>query len=405
MSNHITQVVHVAHIKVGGRCPVVVQSMTDTDTADVTRTVEQILLLAKAGSELVRITVNNHQAASAVPLIRQELDAQACYVPLVGDFHYNGHELLSEYPECAKALAKYRINPGNVGFGRKKDEQFNAMIDLAIRYDKPIRIGVNWGSLDKALAKSMMDENAQRDEPLSSQQVLQNALVVSALSSAQAAEQRGLASDKIIISAKVSRVPDLIAVYQQLAKQCDYPLHLGLTEAGMGIKGVVSSTAAMGSLLQQGIGNTIRVSLTPEPNAPRETEVQVAQQMLQSLELRHFTPQVTSCPGCGRTTSQFFRELTQDVDCFVKSKMPTWRKHHPGVENMTLAVMGCIVNGPGESKHANIGISLPGSGESPAAPVFIDGKKSTTLRGDNISAEFMAIIEQYVKTTYISVSA
>ena len=399
-----THVVHVEHIKIGGDYPVVVQSMTDTDTADVAQTVQQIILLAQSGSELVRITVNDHAAAAAVPLIRRQLDDQGCFVPLVGDFHYNGHELLAKYPECAQALAKYRINPGNVGFGRKKDEQFNAMIDLAIRYDKPIRIGVNWGSLDKALAKSMMDENAQRDEPLSSQQVLQNALVVSALTSAQAAERRGLAADKIIISAKVSRVPDLIAVYQQLANQCDYPLHLGLTEAGMGMKGVVSSTAAMGTLLQQGIGNTIRVSLTPEPNAPRETEVQVAQQMLQSLELRHFTPQVTSCPGCGRTTSQFFRELTQQVDRFVKSKMPTWRKCYPGVENMTLAVMGCIVNGPGESKHANIGISLPGTGESPAAPVFIDGKKVTTLRGDAIADEFIGIIEEYVQTTYVAES-
>lgn len=397
---NFTHTVQVGHIAVGGNHPVVVQSMTDTDTADIEKTVAQVRLLAEAGSEVVRITVNNAASAAAVAVIRQRLDACGCFVPLVGDFHYNGHELLTAYPDCAQALAKYRINPGNVGFGKKKDEQFNAMIAVAIRYDKPIRIGVNWGSLDKALAKSMMDDNALLEQPESSRVVLQKALVRSALQSAQAAEQQGLAANKIIISAKVSRVPDLIAVYTSLAEQCDYPLHLGLTEAGMGLKGVISSTAAMGTLLARGIGDTIRVSLTPEPNAPREREVQAAQQILQSLELRHFTPQVTSCPGCGRTTSQFFRELTQDVDAFVKSKMPTWRKLYPGVENMTLAVMGCIVNGPGESKHANIGISLPGTGESPAAPVFIDGKKSATLRGDDIPGQFKAIIQAYVETSY-----
>jgi (E)-4-hydroxy-3-methylbut-2-enyl-diphosphate synthase len=397
---NFTHPVQVGHIAVGGNHPIVVQSMTDTDTADIEKTVAQVKLLAEAGSEVVRLTVNNAASAAAVAVIRQRLDACGCFVPLVGDFHYNGHELLTAYPDCAQALAKYRINPGNVGFGKKKDEQFNAMIAVAIRYDKPVRIGVNWGSLDKALAKSMMDDNARLEQPESSRVVLQKALVRSALQSAQAAEQQGLAANKIIISAKVSRVPDLIAVYASLAEQCDYPLHLGLTEAGMGLKGVVSSTAAMGTLLARGIGDTIRVSLTPEPNAPREREVQAAQQILQSLELRHFTPQVTSCPGCGRTTSQFFRELTQDVDAFVKSKMPTWRKLYPGVENMTLAVMGCIVNGPGESKHANIGISLPGTGESPAAPVFIDGKKSTTLRGDDIPGQFKAIIQAYVETSY-----
>jgi (E)-4-hydroxy-3-methylbut-2-enyl-diphosphate synthase len=395
-----THVVQIGHISVGGDHPVVVQSMTDTDTADVEKTVAQVKLLAEAGSEVVRITVNNAESAAAVSLIRQRLDDMQCFVPLVGDFHYNGHELLTRYPECAQALAKYRINPGNVGFGKKKDAQFNAMIAVAIKYDKPVRIGVNWGSLDKVLAQSMMDENARLEQPESSRVVLQKALVRSALNSARAAEEQGLAANKIIISAKVSRVPDLIAVYSSLAEQCDYPLHLGLTEAGMGLKGVISSTAAMGTLLARGIGDTIRVSLTPEPNAPREREVQAAQQILQSLELRHFTPQVTSCPGCGRTTSQFFRELTQDVDTFVKSKMPSWRKLYPGVENMTLAVMGCIVNGPGESKHANIGISLPGTGESPAAPVFIDGKKAITLRGDDIAFQFKGIIQDYVETTY-----
>jgi (E)-4-hydroxy-3-methylbut-2-enyl-diphosphate synthase len=397
-----TLTVNVGHIKMGGSAPIVVQAMTDTDTSDVERTVSQVRLLAEAGAELVRLTVNTAEAAAAVPLIRQRLDAVQCFVPLIGDFHYNGHQLLSDYPGCAQELAKYRINPGNVGFGRKKDDQFNTMIDIAIRYNKPVRIGVNWGSLDKSLAKKMMDDNSKLANPLTSQEVLQKALVVSALTSAKAAEARGLPADKIIISTKVSRVPDLIAVYQALSAQCYYPLHLGLTEAGMGMKGIVSSTAAIGALLQQGIGDTIRVSLTPEPGAPRDNEVKVAQQILQSLELRHFTPQVTSCPGCGRTTSEFFRVLTQEVDVFVKQKMPTWRKLYPGVENMTLAVMGCIVNGPGESKHANIGISLPGTGESPAAPVFIDGVKKITLRGDRIADEFKTIIEQYVQQTYVS---
>ncbi len=392
--------VRVGHILIGGDAPVVVQSMTDTDTANVSATVDQIVLLAKAGSEIVRITVNTEQAAQAVPLIREQLDRLDCPVPLVGDFHYNGHTLLRAYPECAKALAKYRINPGNVGFGKKKDDQFNQMIAVAIEYDKPVRIGVNWGSLDKALAKKMMDDNALLEEPLSSQQVLQNALVESALSSARAAEAQGLASNKIVISAKVSRVPDLIAVYKALKQQCSYPLHLGLTEAGMGMKGIVSSTAAIGTLLQAGIGDTIRVSLTPEPGAPRDNEVKVAQQILQSLELRHFTPQVTSCPGCGRTTSEFFRHLTKNVEIFLGKKMPLWRKQYPGVENMTLAVMGCIVNGPGESKHANIGISLPGTGEAPSAPVFIDGVKKATLKGENIAEQFLSMIEQYVVKTY-----
>jgi (E)-4-hydroxy-3-methylbut-2-enyl-diphosphate synthase len=396
----ITQQVLVGHIKVGGDAPVMVQSMTDTATADIDATVTQVKVLAEAGSEVVRITVNDAAAAAAVAQIRAQLDAQQCYVPLVGDFHYNGHTLLSEYPECAQALAKYRINPGNVGFGAKKDNQFNAMIDVAIKHDKAVRIGVNWGSLDKSLTKKMMDENASAAAPKSSAEVLREALVVSALSSAESARARGLAANKIIISAKVSRVPDLIAVYRTLAQRCDYPLHLGLTEAGMGMKGMVASSAALGTLLNEGIGDTIRVSLTPAPGAPREQEVQVAQQILQSLELRHFTPQVTACPGCGRTTSSFFRELTQTVEQFLKAKMPTWRKLYPGVENLNVAVMGCVVNGPGESKHADIGISLPGTGESPAAPVFIDGEKALTLRGDAIAADFKVVVEDYVRERY-----
>ena len=395
-----THLVEIDHIKMGGDAPVVVQSMTDTDTADVDKTVAQIQLLAQAGSELVRITVNNEASAAAVPLIRKALDALECYVPLVGDFHYNGHTLLEKYPGCAQALAKYRINPGNVGFGAKREDQFNAMIDMAIRYNKAVRIGVNWGSLDKALAKRMMDENAQLAQPLSSQAVLREALVVSAISNAEQAVERGLPRNKIVLSAKVSKVPDLILIYQQLAARCDFALHLGLTEAGMGMKGMVGSTAALAVLLQQGIGDTIRVSLTPEPSAPRDKEVQVAQQILQSLDMRHFTPQVTACPGCGRTTSVFFRELAKEVECFLKAKMPTWRKHHPGVENMSVAVMGCVVNGPGESKHANIGISLPGTGEAPVAPVFVDGVKVKTLRGDNIIEEFKTMLCEYVVSHY-----
>ena len=398
---HHTYPVQVDHITIGGDSPIVVQSMTETDTADLQKTVAQIQLLADAGSEIVRITVNNEAAANQVGAIRSALN-QAGYdhVPLVGDFHYNGHRLLKQFPDCAKALAKYRINPGNVGFGSKKDEQFNTMIEAAIYYQKPIRIGVNWGSLDKALATQMMDENAKASQPKSSRDVLREALVVSALTSAKAAEKCGLASHKIVLSAKVSNVPDLIAVYQMLAERSHYALHLGLTEAGMGSKGIVSSSIGIGVLLQQGIGDTIRTSLTPEPNASRDKEVIVSQQILQSLGLRAFSPMVTSCPGCGRTTSTFFRELTQAVDQFIREKMPQWKKQYPGVENLQLAVMGCVVNGPGESKHANIGISLPGTGEAPVAPVFMDGEKVATLRGDNIIAEYTALIEQYVKNKY-----
>lgn len=395
-----TEQVKVDHVGIGGGNPIVVQSMTDTDTADILKTVKQVQFLANAGSELVRVTVNTPNAAAAVSEIRARLDDLGCFVPMVGDFHYNGHTLLTEYPDCAKALAKYRINPGNVGFGSKKDSQFNAMIQVAIDNDKPVRIGVNWGSLDKSLAKAMMDENARREKPWSSQAVLREALIVSALSSAEAAEKVGLASNRIVLSAKVSKAPDLIKVYQSLSKRSDYALHLGLTEAGMGMKGMVASASALSVLLQQGIGDTIRVSLTPEPGASRDLEVQVAQQILQSLELRHFTPQVTACPGCGRTTSEFFRELTQEVDAFLKQKMPVWRHQYAGVENMNVAVMGCVVNGPGESKHANIGISLPGTGESPAAPVFIDGNKVMTLRGESIASEFKVIIENYVVQNY-----
>tara|TARA_A100001015_G_scaffold300874_1_gene386923 strand:+ start:128 stop:1336 length:1209 start_codon:yes stop_codon:yes gene_type:complete len=395
-----THAVAVDHITIGGGAPVVVQSMTDTDTADVAKTVEQVKLLAEAGSELVRITVNNEASAAAVPRIRDQLDAMSCYVPLVGDFHYIGHTLLKNYPDCAQALAKYRINPGNVGFGSKREDQFNAMIDVAIQYQKAVRIGVNWGSLDKKLAKKMMDENAALDCPLPSQDVLREALVVSAISSAGQAIRCGLPENKIVLSAKISKVPDLIKIYRELSQRCRFPLHVGLTEAGMGMKGTVASTAALGVLLHQGIGDTVRVSLTPEPGAPRDGEVRVAQQILQSLDLRHFTPQVTACPGCGRTTSVFFRELAQEVECFLKASMPTWRKFHAGVENMSVAVMGCVVNGPGESKHANIGISLPGTGEAPVAPVFVDGAKARTLRGDTIVEDFKAMIRDYVTSHY-----
>lgn len=392
--------VQVGHITIGGTAPIVVQSMADTPTADVTSTVAQIKSLAEAGSELVRITVNTPEAAAAVPMIRAALDELACPVPLVGDFHYNGHTLLTAFPDCAKALAKYRINPGNVGFGNKKDAQFSAMIDAAIRYDKPVRIGVNWGSLDKSLAAQMMDENARRPDPLPAQAVLREAVVMSALRSAEAAQQQGLPADRIIVSCKMSQVQDLIAVYTRLAELCDYALHLGLTEAGMGSKGIVASTAAMAVLLQNGIGDTLRTSLTPRPGADRAEEVRVSQQILQTMGLRAFTPMVTACPGCGRTTSTFFRELTETVEHFIRTRMPVWRKEFIGVEDMTLAVMGCVVNGPGESKHANIGISLPGTGEAPVAPVFIDGQKAVTLRGDHIAEEYKAIIEQYVQSHY-----
>lgn len=402
ITRKMTRAVTVEHITIGGGTPVVVQSMTDTDTADAGKTIAQVKLLADAGSELVRITVNTPEAAAAVAEIREGLNRLDCYVPLVGDFHYNGHRLLKDYPECAKALAKYRINPGNVGFGNKKDAQFAEIIDCAIRYDKPVRIGVNWGSLDKNLATQMMDDNAKLKNPLSSQAVLREALVVSALTSATAAVEQGLSKNKIVISCKVSAVQDLIAVYRLLAERCDYPLHLGLTEAGMGSKGIVASSIGMGVLLQEGIGDTIRTSLTPEPGASRDKEVIVSQQILQTMGIRAFSPLITSCPGCGRTTSAYFRELTEEITQFVRERMPKWRSQYPGVESMTLAVMGCVVNGPGESKHANIGISLPGTGEVPVAPVFIDGQKAVTLRGDSIADEMKKIIEDYVKTKYVS---
>lgn len=395
-----TNVVKVGSVLIGGDNPVVVQSMTDTYTADIEKTVKQILALNKAGSEIVRITVNDEPAAAAVPEIVKELAKHDCHVPIVGDFHYNGHTLLSKYPECAKALAKYRINPGNVGFGKKKDTQFAEIVKIAIENNKPVRIGVNWGSLDQALLARLIDENNAQEHPLSLQQIMHKALITSALESAKYAEDLGLSKDKIIISCKVSEVQDLVAVYQKLSKQCDYALHLGLTEAGMGTKGIVASAVSLGILLQQGIGNTIRVSLTPAPNAPRTEEVRVCREILQNLGMRTFTPSVTSCPGCGRTTSSFFRELTSQVKEHLDEKMHQWKEQYKGVESMKVAVMGCVVNGPGESKNADIGISLPGSGESPVAPVFIDGKKAHTLRGGNISGEFIEIVENYVKNRY-----
>jgi (E)-4-hydroxy-3-methylbut-2-enyl-diphosphate synthase len=392
--------VRIGSITVGGGAPVVVQSMTNTDTADAFGTFKQVQQLAAAGSELVRITVNTEEAASQVGRIREMLDAAGCRVPLIGDFHYNGHTLLTKYPDCAQALAKYRINPGNVGFGRKKDLQFSTMIEAAIKYDKPVRIGVNWGSLDGDLVVRMMDENAKLAEPKDAKHVTQDALIVSALDSAKRAEELGLPRNKIILSCKVSGVQDLIAVYFQLAARCDYALHLGLTEAGMGSKGIVASTAGLAILLQQGIGDTIRISLTPEPNGDRAKEVIVGQEILQTMGLRSFTPLVTACPGCGRTTSTFFQELADKIQAYVRSQMPIWRDEYAGVEDMTLAVMGCVVNGPGESKHANIGISLPGTGEAPIAPVFIDGQKAMTLRGDRIAEEFQQLVDDYVRRKY-----
>lgn len=397
---HTSIAVPVGPVTVGGESPIVIQSMTDTPTADVASTVAQVKLLADAGSELVRITVDTPEAAAAVASIRQQLDDLGCHVPLVGDFHYNGHRLLQEFQGCASALAKYRINPGNVGFGSKKDDQFNAMIDVAVHYNKPVRIGVNWGSLDKALAASMMDDNARLAQPKSSRDVLRDALVMSALTSAAAARARGLPEDRIVLSCKTSSVDDLIAVYQQLASKSHYALHVGLTEAGMGTSAIVASSIAIGVLLKQGIGDTIRVSLTPEPGGARDNEVRVCQDIVQALGLRAFSPVITSCPGCGRTTSQFFRELTETVSQTIRQHMPTWRQRYPGVENLTVAVMGCVVNGPGESKHANIGISLPGTGEAPSAPVFIDGEKAMTLRGDDIAEQFIRIIMEYVQHTY-----
>ena len=399
-SRRETPTVSIDSVKVGSNHPIVVQSMTNTDTADAKATARQVAELARAGSELVRITVNTLEAAAAVPEIQSRLDMMSCNVPLIGDFHYNGHQLLKEVPECASILAKYRINPGNVGFGRKKDEQFATIVDLAIEYGKPVRIGVNWGSLDARLLARLMDENAKLSKPLDASVVMREALISSAVDSAKQAEQLGLAHDRIILSCKVSDVQDLIGVYRALGERCDYPLHLGLTEAGMGSKGIVSSTAAMAVLLQQGIGDTVRVSLTPEPGQPRTDEVHVAQELLQSMGLRAFTPMVTACPGCGRTTSTFFQSLAQDVQEFVRGRMPDWKRRYDGVENLSLAVMGCIVNGPGESRHADIGISLPGTGEAPSAPVYIDGEKQVTLRGDAVAAEFLDLIEQYVETHY-----
>ena len=385
---------------VGGDAPIVVQSMTNTDTADVIATAIQVKELARAGSEMVRITVNTPEAAAAVVAIREQLDKMDIDVPLVGDFHYNGHTLLTEYPECAKALSKYRINPGNVGQGAKRDTQFAQMIDIACQYDKPVRIGVNWGSLDQSLLARIMDENALRAQPWTAQAVMYEALVTSAIENAQRAEELGLGRDRIILSCKVSGVQDLIAVYRELAKRCDYPLHLGLTEAGMGSKGIVASTAALGVLLQEGIGDTIRISLTPEPGGDRTREVIVGQEILQTMGLRKFTPMVIACPGCGRTTSTVFQELADRIQSYLREQMPAWKNTYPGVEGMNVAVMGCIVNGPGESKHANIGISLPGTGESPAAPVFVDGQKTVTLRGEHIAEEFQAIVLDYVKSHY-----
>ncbi|MEZ5457154.1 MAG: flavodoxin-dependent (E)-4-hydroxy-3-methylbut-2-enyl-diphosphate synthase [Lysobacteraceae bacterium] len=400
IERHPTHAVDVAGVCVGGESPVVVQSMTNTDTADVVSTAKQVAELWRAGSELVRVTVNTAEAAAAVPRIRDRLATMGVEVPLIGDFHYNGHQLLADEPACAETLAKYRINPGNVGFGRKRDSQFAQLIELAARHDKPVRIGANWGSLDQALAAQLMDENAQRAEPWDAGRVLREALIRSALDSAERAVQLGLPANRIILSCKVSGVQDLIAVYRDLAQRSSFALHLGLTEAGMGSKGIVASTAALSILLQEGIGDTIRISLTPEPGQSRTAEVVVAQELLQTLGLRAFTPLVTACPGCGRTTSEFFQELAKQVQAHVRERMPEWRITRPGVENLSLAVMGCIVNGPGESKHANIGISLPGTGEAPAAPVFVDGVKTVTLRGERIVDEFIDIIENYVATRY-----
>jgi (E)-4-hydroxy-3-methylbut-2-enyl-diphosphate synthase len=390
----------VGGVRVGSDAPVVVQSMTNTDTADALATAQQVEALARAGSELVRVTVNNDAAAEALPRILDLLDRRGVNVPIVGDFHYNGHLLLKKYPACARALAKYRINPGNVSVGRKDDDNFRTMIEVAVENQKPVRIGVNWGSLDQALLTRMMDENSRRAEPREARDVTMEAMIVSALNSAGLAEKYGLRCDQIILSAKVSGVQDLIDVYRGLAARCDYALHLGLTEAGMGTKGVVASTAGIGLLLQEGIGDTIRVSLTPAPNGDRTEEVVVAQQILQSLGIRSFLPQVTACPGCGRTTSTFFQELADDIQSFVRRQMPEWKQRFEGVEEMTLAVMGCVVNGPGESKHANIGISLPGTFEEPVAPVFVDGKLATTLRGDHIVEEFIRILDDYVASHY-----
>ena len=395
-----TRQVQVADVVIGGAAPIVVQSMTNTDTADAHATAQQVYDLARAGSELVRITVNTAEAAAQVAHIRDELARRDCAVPLVGDFHFNGHRLLSQYPECAEALGKYRINPGNVGKGSKRDEQFATMIEMACKYGKPVRIGVNWGSLDQELLARLMDENGARAQPLAADAVMREALVVSALESAAQAEKWGLPANRIVLSCKVSGVQDLISVYRELAARCDYPLHLGLTEAGMGSKGIVASTAALSVLLQEGIGDTIRISLTPEPGGDRTREVVVAQEILQTMGLRSFAPLVISCPGCGRTTSTYFQELAANIQAYLRSQMPLWREQFPGVEDMHVAVMGCVVNGPGESKQSNIGISLPGSGERPVAPVFVDGEKTVTLKGDDIARDFQKIVDDYVRSHY-----
>ncbi|WP_350335523.1 flavodoxin-dependent (E)-4-hydroxy-3-methylbut-2-enyl-diphosphate synthase [Coralliovum pocilloporae] len=396
----VSVAVKVGDVVVGSGHPIVVQSMTNTDTADVDSTVAQVAALHKAGSELVRITVDRDESAAAVPKIKDRLDRLGVHVPLVGDFHYIGHKLLADHPACAEALAKYRINPGNVGFGKKKDVQFSSIIEMAMRYDKPVRIGVNWGSLDQALLTKLMDENAEAASPKPAEKVMHEAIIQSALLSADHAEAMGLGRDKIILSAKVSQVQDLIAVYAELATRSDHALHLGLTEAGMGTKGIVASSAAMGILLQQGIGDTIRISLTPEPGGDRTREVQVSQELLQTMGFRTFIPIVAACPGCGRTTSTVFQELAQNIQADIRKNMPVWREKYPGVESLNVAVMGCVVNGPGESKHADIGISLPGTGETPAAPVFIDGKKATTLRGDAIAEEFQAMVQDYIERRF-----
>ena len=398
----VSRKVQIGHVAVGGDAPIMVQSMTNTDTADAEATVRQVHALWRAGSEVVRITVNSPEAAAQVATIRERLDAMHCNVPLVGDFHFNGHKLLTQYPVCAQALAKYRINPGNVGHGKKRDDQFATMIEAACKYEKPVRIGVNWGSLDPALLARMMDDNSQRAQPMDAREVMREALITSALESAAQAVAWGLPADRIVISCKVSEVQDLISVYRAIAQRCDYALHLGLTEAGMGSKGIVASSAAMGILLQEGIGDTIRVSLTPEPGGDRTREVVVAQELLQTMGLRSFTPLVTACPGCGRTTSTVFQELADRIQSYLRAQMPVWRARYPGVEEMKVAVMGCVVNGPGESKHADIGISLPGTNEVPVAPVYVDGEKTVTLKGDRIAEEFQTIVEDYVARNYVS---
>ena len=405
IKRRISTGVQVGSVWVGGGAPIVIQSMTNTDTANAPATVQQIIELAAAGSEMVRITVNTEEAAQQVPFIRDRVRAAGCLVPIIGDFHYNGHRLLRDYPACAKALDKYRINPGNVGYGEKRDIQFTQLIEIALKHNKPVRIGVNWGSLDQDLSAKQMDKNAKALHPLSANEVLRETLVLSALTSAALAEKIGLPANRIVLSCKVSRVQDLIAIHRMLAKGCNYAIHLGLTEAGMGSKGIVASTAALAVLLQEGIGDTIRASLTPEPGGDRTHEVKVCQQILQSMGLRAFTPSVSACPGCGRTTSTYFQQLANEIEAYIKIRMPVWCQQYQGVENLSLAVMGCIVNGPGESKHANIGISLPGTGENPIAPVFEDGRKTATLRGDDIANQFQKIVEAYIETHYLKLNA